>query len=346
MTDVRKIACTLDYSKLYEGFLKGWILEDISKNIHPKQFGGQKGTGTEHLLVCLVDRVLKLLDRNTKQSMVIMNGVDWSQAYDRNDQTINAQKFIKLGLRPSLVPIVINFMSERKMQVKINGKLCKIWDLVGGSPQGSLVGQDSSNDNTEDIDEDDVFKYIDDVNILEIVLMASLLQEYQYLQHVPNDIGINDMFLPPESYNMQRNLDSVSEWTRQNLMKVNTKKSNYIFFTRTKNKNFQTRLTMAGDKIDRQHFVKVLGVWLSEDINDWTKNTTEICRKAYSRIGMLTKLKYVGFCIEDLIEIYCLFIRSTAEYCSAVFASSLTQEQEQKLTNIERTCLKIILKDM
>ena len=54
---------------------------------------------------------------------------------------------------------------------------------------------------------------------------------------------------------------------------------------------------------------------------------------------MLTKLKYVGFCIEDLIEIYCLFIRSTAEYYSAVFALSQTQEQERKLINIERTCL-------
>ena len=103
---------------------------------------------------------------------------------------------------------------------------------------------------------------------------------------------------------------------------------------------------MDRQKIDRQKYVKVLGVWLSEDINNWSKNTSEICRKAYSRIGMLTKLKYVGFCIEDLIEIYCLFIRSTAEYCSAVFASSLTVEEERKLTNIERTCLKIVLKDM
>ena len=61
---------------------------------------------------------------------------------------------------------------------------------------------------------------------------------------------------------------------------------------------------------------------------------------------MPTKLKYVGFSIEDLLEIYCLFIRSTAEYCSAVFASSLTLEQERKLTNIEKTSLRIILKDM
>ena len=37
-------------------------MEDIGDKINPKQFGGQKGTGTEHLLVCLVERVLKLLD--------------------------------------------------------------------------------------------------------------------------------------------------------------------------------------------------------------------------------------------------------------------------------------------
>ena len=154
------------------------------------------------------------------------------------------------------------------------------------------------------------------------------------------------MFLPPETFLMQDKLNSISEWTKQNLMEINTKKSNYILFTRTKSKNFQTRLTLGGDKIDRQNVVKVLGFWLSEDINDWTRNTSEICRKAYTRIGMLTKLKYVGFSIEDLLEIYCLFIRSTAEYCSAVFASSLTLEQEQKLTNIEKTSLQIILQDM
>ena len=61
--------------------------------------------------------------------------------------------------------------------------------------------------------------------------------------------------------------------------------------------------------------------------------------KPFTRIDMPTKLKYVGFSIEDVLEIYCLFIRSTAEYCSAL-------EQERKLTNIEKTSLRIILKDM
>ena len=349
LSDVRKIASTSDFNKLYEGILRDWILEDISDKIDPKQYGGQKGTGTEHLLVCLVDRVLQLLDKNTHKSMVIMNGVDWEKAFDRNDPTITAQKFCKLGLRPSLVPIIIDFMTSRKMKVKFNGKLSSLWSLVGGSPQGSLLGQDSyvvsSNDNTEHMEEEDTFKYIDDLNILEIILLASLLEDYNYLEHVPNDIGVHDKFLPPHSFQMQENLNLISRWTQTNLMKINTRKSNYIMFTRTSNQNFQTRLTMNGEKIDRQEYVKILGVWLSEDIGDWGKNTTEVCKKAFTRMGMLSKLKYVGVPIEDLIEIYCLFIRSTAEYCSAVFATSLTCEQERKLTNIEKTALRIILHD-
>ena len=62
-------------------------------------------------------------------------------------------------------------------------------------------------------------------------------------------------------------------------------------------------------------------------------------------MSMLTKLKYAGVEIEDLIDIYSLFIRSCAEYCSVVFHSSLTNEQSRKLENIQKTSLKIILSD-
>ena len=60
---------------------------------------------------------------------------------------------------------------------------------------------------------------------------------------------------------------------------------------------------------------------------------------------MLTKLKYVGVSRSDLIEIYCLFIRSRAEYASVSFHSSLTQEQSKKIENIQRTSLKVILQN-
>ena len=94
--------------------------------------------------------------------------------------------------------------------------------------------------------------------------------------------------------------------------------------------------------MDRIKEMKILGVWVSEDLS-WSKNCQQICIKSYSRLSMLTKLKYVGVSMEDLIEIYILYIRSVTEYCSVAFHSSLTTEQSIKLERIQKTCLKIIL---
>ena len=55
ISDMRKISGTSDYSKLFEGFLKDWIMEDVSANLDIGQFGGQTGIGTGHMIVCLLD---------------------------------------------------------------------------------------------------------------------------------------------------------------------------------------------------------------------------------------------------------------------------------------------------
>ena len=58
---------------------------------------------------------------------------------------------------------------------------------------------------------------------------------------------------------------------------------------------------------------------------------------------MLTKLKYVGVCTEDLIDIYVLFIKSIVEYCAVVWHSSLTVELVGNLERVQKICLKVIL---
>ena len=126
-------------------------------------------------------------------------------------------------------------------------------------------------------------------------------------------------------------------------MKLNEAKCNYLVFTRTK-ENFGTRLAINDVVMNRISVTKILGVWISEDLS-WNKNSQEICKKSYARLGMLTKLKYVGVNREDLLNIYILFIRSVTEYCSVLFHSSLTQAQSNKVEKIQKTCLKVILGD-
>ena len=102
---------------------------------------------------------------------------------------------------------------------------------------------------------------------------------------------------------------------------------------------------MKGKVIERIRESKILGMWISDTLS-WSRNCREICRQAYSRLAMITRLKYVGVKIEDLLDIYKLFIRSVTEYCSVVFHSRLTEEQSDKLERIQKTCLRVILGDM
>merc|ERR1711954_466602 len=108
----------------------------------------------------------------------------------------------------------------------------------------------------------------------------------------------------------------------------------------TRSQDFTTRLSIHRNTIERVKVSKLLGIWISEDLS-WGKNCQEICKKAFSRLSMITKLKYVGVKIEDLLDIYILFIRSVTEYCAVVFHSSLTKEQSDKIEKIQKTSLKI-----
>ena len=240
ISDLRKISCTSDYSKLYEGFLKDWVMEDISVKIDIAQFGGQPGMGTEHMIVCLLDRVLKLLDRHHDRSAVIMTCLDWSAAFDRQDPTLAVKKFIELGVRPSLIPLLANYLTDRKMKVKFNGEVSEFLRLIGGGPQGTLLGQleylVQSNDNADVVPAEDRYKYIDDLSLLQLVCLSGLLKDYNFFQHVASDIGTEQQYLPPENFPTQETLDSISNWTQENLMKMNEDKCKYMVFSRSKSK--------------------------------------------------------------------------------------------------------------
>ena len=176
-----------------------------------------------------------------------------------------------------------------------------------------------SNDNADIVPAEDRFKYIDDLSVLHLICLSGLLVEYNFFQHVASDIGIDEQFLPANSYQTQEHLNYISNWTQENLMRLNEAKSNYLVFSRSKEK-FATRLTLNGTVLDKLSVTKILGIWISEDLS-WSRNCQEICKKAYSRLSMITKLKYVGVSRDDLLDIYTLFIRSVTEYCAVVFHS-------------------------
>ena len=64
---------------------------------------------------------------------------------------------------------------------------------------------------------------------------------------------------------------------------------------------------------------------------NWSKNTSEVVKNAYARMTMLRKLNAFDVPIEDLLNIYVLYIGSRLEQSAVVWHSSITQGEEIEL---------------
>jgi hypothetical protein len=197
-----------------------------------------------------VDRILKLLD-GPESTALLKTCADWNDAFSRVDPTKAIEKFVFVGVRRSLIPVLIDYLTGRQLQVKINGKEFEMKELIEGGPQGSLIGQltylVASDDCPQDVETEDAYKYVDDLEVLELVALAGILIDDNFTEHVASDVGIDEKFLPTNRCRTQDINNSITKWTKDNKMKLNESKSNYMVFTRSQTP-FATRFTLNGVK--------------------------------------------------------------------------------------------------
>ena len=163
-------------------------------------------------------------------------------------------------------------------------------------------------------------------------------------QQVPSDIINSNQFIPPDNLNSQDYLDQISMWTRNQKMQINESKSKIMVFNFTKNYQFSTRLKLEGHILETVSETKLLGTIVTNDLK-WTKNTSFIVKKANKRLELLRKISNFGADLEDLKIIYILYIRSLLEQSCVVWHSALTEENAHDLERIQKTSLRIILKN-
>ena len=85
---------------------------------------------------------MKLLDSTRESTAVIAAAADWATAFDRIDPSSLSLRLIRVGIRPSIIPIIISFISNRKMIVKYKSAQSNAKDLIGGCShsQGIISG--------------------------------------------------------------------------------------------------------------------------------------------------------------------------------------------------------------
>ena len=88
-----------------------------------------------------------------------------------------------------------------------------------------------SNDSADCVCEQNRIKFIDDLTILEVFNLLTVgLSSYNVKQQVPSDVLENNQFIDPVNLKSQGYLDEISEWTKNQKMMINKKKSKSMIF--------------------------------------------------------------------------------------------------------------------
>ena len=93
--------------------------------------------------------------------------------------------------------------------VVVTGKLCTL-------PPYSSIYLSQSNDNAQCVDEQDRFKFVDDLSFLEVIYLLTVgITSYNIHAHVPSNIPTHNQVIVGNNLNNQSQLNSINDWTKK-----------------------------------------------------------------------------------------------------------------------------------
>ena len=120
---LRNISGLLNFDKIMEKLIAELMISDMKANLDPSQYGNQKKISIDHYLINMIHRILSALDKKETRKCfaVVANLIDWNNAFPRQCPKLGVESFTKNGVRPSLIPVLVNYFQNREMTVKWHG---------------------------------------------------------------------------------------------------------------------------------------------------------------------------------------------------------------------------------
>ena len=88
---------------------------------------------------------------------------------------------------------------------------------------------------------------------------------------MPSDIHESGLYIDPKNLQSQSYLDQIQQWTNNQKMILNQKKTKAMVFNFTDNYQFSTRLKLKEENIEIVKETKLLGTIMTDDLK-WDKN--------------------------------------------------------------------------
>ena len=249
-SDLRPISLTPTLSKLLESFVGQWMLKAIGNNFDLKQFGGLRGRSTTHALIDTLQTWYAALDAD---KLVRVLFIDYAKAFDHVDHSTILSKMATMGIPDFIIHWMFSFLADRQQRVKIGNYLSQWVKLNGGMPQGTWLGL-----------------------YIFLILINDLKSTEVQLDKYVDDVTATETLGKDELSNMQQVLDDVHNWSTNNHMNINVKKTKEMLLGAVNRNPTPAALQLAGRSIECVQSFKLLGVTVN--MNICHKNSFIFCK--------------------------------------------------------------------
>jgi hypothetical protein len=289
------------------------------------------------------------LDNNSR-GKIFANCVtlfDFRQAFSRQCHKLGVTSFMRNGVRPSLIPLLVNYFQGRRCQIKWRGHLSKERLLPGSGAQGSIIGNleflSQTNNNADHIPSEDRWKWVDDLTAVEVVNMINIgLSSYNFRQHVASDIPVHGQYVDPQNLQTQSYITTLDAWSVRNKMQLNVAKMKIMLINFTKNYQFVSRIKLNDSPLEQVKEANILGTIISDSLL-WNENCARIVKKCNMRLQLLREVASFGTDVRMMKLIYIQIIRVILEGSCQVWHGSLTKKNRRDLERCQKLAMKIIL---
>ena len=110
----------------------------IEKHLSPFLCGYRKGYNSQYALLAMIEKWKEQLDKTAGITGGVM--MDLSKAFDTLNHELLIAKLEAYGFDTGALTIILSYLSDRWQRTKINTSFSTWSEILGGVPQGSILG--------------------------------------------------------------------------------------------------------------------------------------------------------------------------------------------------------------
>lgn len=325
--DLRPISILPVLSKIFEKVIERQLREYLLVNdiLPQRQSGFRKQYSCNTALLSVVDDIIKAIDKGFHTLLCLL---DFSKAFDTINHDLMSVILSYIGLGPTAVNLLYNYLIERSQCVRIDNRTSSYLPIRSGVPQGSILGP-----------------------LLYTIYTSNFVKYIKKCKHhfYADDTQLYYSFPVQELANacsyINSDINNLNIAARRHCLYLNSAKTDLILFGPKKTRSnleyrSSVKIVVEGKNISLKNTVKNLGVLLDDNLN-FAEHVNECVKRSYAALKMIYTNR--GFLSQKIKKLLCeSLVLSHMNYCDSLYDPCIMSDSIRKIQKVQNSCLRLI----